>query len=320
MHFPRILLTVVSAAVLFPSLLAQTASQPFVNLPRTMHMCGDKVCQTLIWNDGHYDGIFDGQMEVTSTFGVVRWDKKAVYFTGIISKPDQWGNYVTGIFTGNISPGGNGVDVGTDTWRAGAATGSLPFRLTWNPSDIADVDAARSQNRLPTFFRLCGGVCVGLTRNGGQYAGRDENTGAQVATYTVASLSPELAYMNLEMTGGQRGIVTGRVVGHTLIDGKLTWLNFFNGDTVRVRAAWGEDVASIEQGPIIRIPTQQTLDTGVQRQAGDTLGFFLLGLLLSGDDAGDNSSSHCRCGCMPSGAPKACVSSLYQAQQMGIIK
>jgi hypothetical protein len=272
MHFPRIPLAVVSAAVLLPSvaffphrMMGQAAFQTLVNLPRILHMCAGAHCQTLTWNDGHYDGTLEGQTEVTTTFGVVRWDREAVDFTGIVSKPDPLGNYVTGIFTGHVSPAGNSVDDLTDTWRAGPSTGSAHVRLIWNPSDLAGAAAARSRDRLPAFFRLCGGPCVGLTRNGGQYAGRDENTGAQVATYTVASLSPELAYINLTMVGGQRGIVTGRVVGHTLVDGKLTWLNFFNGDTVRVRAAWDEDVASIQQGPIIRIPTQQTYTAGVQQ-------------------------------------------------------
>lgn len=278
MHFPRILLTVVTTAVLLPSLVAKAASQPFVNLPRIMRMCGDSGCQTLTWNNGHYDAVIDGQTEVTSTFGVVRWDRKAVDFTGIVSKPDQWGNYATGIFTGTISPAGNSLEGGTNTWRAGTATGSAHFRLTWNPSDLADAAAARSQNRLPAFFRLCGGACVGLTRNGGQYAAHEENTAnpAQVATYTVASLSPELAYINVAMAGGYRGIITGRVVGDRLVDGKLTWLNIFNGDTVSVRAAWGEDVASIRQGPIIRISAQRAFQAGGQSPVNPWL--LLLGV------------------------------------------
>jgi hypothetical protein len=286
MHFPRSVLTALSVASLLPAALAQTVSQPFVNLPRILHMCARGHCQTLTWNDGHYDGTLEGQTEVTSTFGVVRWDREAVDFTGIVSKPDPLGNYVTGIFTGIISPAGNSVDDLTDTWRAGSATGSMHVTLIWNPSDLAGTAAGRSQERLPTFFRLCGGPCVALTRIGGQYAGRDENSGTQVATYTVASLSPELAYINLTMVGGQRGIVTGRVVGHTLVDGKLTWLNFFNGDTVRVRAAWGEEVASIEQGPIIRIPNQ-TFNASGQQQVNPLLLLFgaaVAGALMDGGD------------------------------------
>jgi hypothetical protein len=315
MQLPRILLAAVSAAVLLPSATAQVATQQPFNLPRSMRMCGGNgLCQTLTWNDGHYDGILDGQTEVTTTFGVVRWDREAVDFTGIVSRPDPSGNYITGIFTGTISPAGNSVDAGTDTWRVGGVTGSLPFRLTWNPSDLSNAFPVRSQDRLPAFFRLCGGLCIGLTRNGGGYDAYEEGTGnhSRTATYTVASLSPELAYMNVEVANGFRGIVTGRVVGHTLVDGKLTWLNCFNGDTVSVRAAWDEEVASIEPGPIIRIPTQQTFQVSGQQQINPWLllfGAVVGGALMDGDgpsvhrDMCGNDTSQPRGICVPASSP-----------------
>jgi hypothetical protein len=314
MQLPRILLAAVSAAVLLPSATAQVASQQPLNLPLSMRMCGGNgLCQTLTLNDGHYDGVMDGQTEVTTTFGVVRWDRDAVDFTGIVSRPDPSGYYIAGIFTGTISPTGNSVDDGTDTWRVGSVTGSLPFRLTWNPSDLSNAAPHHSRD-IPASFRLCGGLCSLQILKGGQYEAYVENTGnsAQAATYTVASLSPELAYMNVAMANGFRGIVTGRVVGHALVDGKLTWLNCFNGDTVRVRAAWGEEVASIEPGPIIRIPTQQTFQVSGQQQINPWLllfGAVVGGALMDGDgpsvhrDMCGNDTSQPRGICVPASSP-----------------
>jgi hypothetical protein len=316
MHFPRIILTAITAAILLPSALAQNcpqgqrerkadngtvwctdsegrsyaaetkreATQPArladsssfasqghnngsVNLPRTIHLCATGFCQTLTWNDGHYDSRVDGQTEVGTLYAIVRWDREAVEFVGIVPKPDAAGSYITGIFTGKISPAGNSLDNGIFTSRVGSATASAPFTLSWNSSDSSNAVFPLSQDRLPSTFRLCGGPCSTQILNGGQYEAHMEDTGNSTlaATYTVATLSPELAFINIELTNGYRGIILGRVQGNALVDGKLTWLNCYNGDTLRVRAAWGDEMASIRPGPIVSVRPQQTYPSGVQQ-------------------------------------------------------
>jgi len=282
MQIPRILLAAVSAAVLLPTAHAQSASQPSVNLPRSMHLCAAGFCQTLTWNDGHYDSRVDGQMEVGTLYAIARWDREAVDFVGIVPKPNAAGSYITGIFTGTISPAGNSLDNGIYTSRVGAATASAPFTLSWNSSDPSNAVPPRSQESLPSSFRLCGGPCSIQILNGGQYEAHMENTGnsTQAATYTVATLSPELAFINVTLSNGFRGIITGRVQGHTLVDGKVTWLNCFNGDTLRVTAAWGDEIASIGPGPIVAV------GPGGQQQIDPWLllfGAVVGGTLMDGD-------------------------------------
>lgn len=272
------------------------------NPPRVMRLCAKGLCHTLTWNDGHYDAITDGHTDVDSVFGIVRWDRHAVDFTGIVLTPDRVGSYITGIFTGNISQAGNSLDNGTDRWRAGIATGSLPFTMTWNSNDPSNVVPHQSQYSLPASFRLCGGPCSHQILNGGQYEAYMDDTDnhAPVATYTVASLSPELAYMNVALPNGFRGIVTGRVSGRTLIDGKVTWLNCFHGDTLRVRAAWGDDIASIGPGPIIDV-RQQAFATSAQQAQINPWALILglvVGAAMDGDSDSEPKPKTCPGGCL----------------------
>jgi hypothetical protein len=266
---------------------SQGHSYGVVNLPRTIHLCAAGFCQTLTWNDGHYDSRVDGQTEVGTLYAIVRWDREAVEFVGIVPKPDAAGSYITGIFTGKISPTGNSLDNGIFTSRVGSATGSAPFTLSWNSSDPSNAVPPRSQN-LPSSFRMCGGPCSTQRLNGGQYEAYMEDTGNSTlaATYTVATLSPELAFFNIELTNGYRGIILGRVQGNALVDGKLTWLNCYNGDTLRVRAAWGDEMASITPGPIVSVRQQQTFQPSGQQQINPWLllfGAVLGGTLMDGD-------------------------------------
>jgi len=289
MQIPRILLAAVSAAVLLPPAHAQSASQPSVNLPRSMHLCAAGFCQTLTWNDGHYDSRVDGQMEVGTLYAIARWDREAVDFVGIVPKPNAAGSYITGIFTGTISPAGNSLDNGIYASRVGAATASAPFTLSWNSSDPSNAVPPRSQESLPSSFRMCGGPCSTQRLNGGQYEAYMEDTGNSTlaATYTVATLSPELAFFNIELTNGYRGIILGKVQGQTLVDGKLTWLNCYDGDTLRVRAAWGDEMASIRPGPIVSVRQQQIYTAGVQPPQVNPLlllfGAVVGGALMDGD-------------------------------------
>jgi hypothetical protein len=166
MHFPRILLAALSAAALLPGALSQSASQSSVNLPRVMRLCASGICHTLTWNDGHFDATTDGQTGIDAAFGVVRWDREAVELTGIALSPDHAGSYITGIFTGIISPSGNSLDNGMDALRAGIYTRSFPFTMTWSRSDLLGVSP---QDHLPSSFRMCGGPCSIQILNGGQY-------------------------------------------------------------------------------------------------------------------------------------------------------
>jgi hypothetical protein len=232
MLFPRTLLTAVGAALLLPTGIAQIASQPSVNLPRTIRLCGAGLCQTLTWNDGHYDGRLDGQTNASTTFGVVRWDREAVDLVGIVSRPTPNGDYVTGIFKGTISQGGNSVDDGTDNWRAGGATGSLPFKMTWSPDDPVRPFSLAAAATLPKLMRLCASKCVVLKLNGGNFDVYEENDPAtKTATYLVSSFSSDAVFLELLVPNGIRAIVTGKVQGETMAEAKLTFLNGFDGIT-----------------------------------------------------------------------------------------
>jgi hypothetical protein len=292
---------------------SQGHSYGAVNLPRTIHLCAAGFCQTLTWNDGHYDSRVDGQTEVGTLYAIVRWDREAVDFVGIVPKPDAAGSYITGIFTGKIAPAGNSLDNGIYTSRTGIATASAPFTLSWNSSDSSNAVFPFSQDRLPSTFRLCGGPCSTQILNGGQYEAHMEDTGNSTlaATYTVATLSPELAFFNIELPNGYRGIILGKVQGHTLVDGKLTWLNCYNGDTLRVRAAWGDEIASIEPGPIVSVRPQQIYPAGVQQPHVNPLlllfGAIIGGALMDGD--GDHHNpDHVDCASDPHWAEHGCIS------------
>jgi hypothetical protein len=252
MHFPRFLLAVVSAAVLVPSATAQTPSQITVNLPRTVRMCGsDGRCQILSWNDGHYDGRMEGQTEVGTIFEVARWDREAVELTGIISKPDQSGNYATGIFAGKISGDGHGVENGVDTFRGGTATGLIPFTLSWNPGDQVVTASSRIAHNLPTSMRLCSDEkCIVMKLNGRNYDIYEENDPInKTAVCKVSSFSSDSVFLEFSVPNGLRALITGKVQGETVADAKLTWLNGFNGATAPLRIGWGDSLNKVSPLP-----------------------------------------------------------------------
>jgi TPR repeat protein len=228
------------------NVFSQITPQWSIPFPSTMRLCAKGVCQTLTWNEGHYDGRLDGQTEVTMTFGIVRWDREAVDITGTLSKPDAAGSYITGIFTGNISPAGNSLENGTDKWRAGIATGSVPFTMTWNSSDQVKSTASGVSQSVPKSLRLCGGgKCVVLKLNGGNYDVYEENNlSTKTATYIVGSFSSDMVFLNLMVPNGLRAIVTGKVQGDTIVNGRLTWLNGFNGASGPMNGMWGDSLAS----------------------------------------------------------------------------
>jgi len=97
-----------------------------------MRMCIPGGCANLTWNQDHYDGRLDNTTVVSSRYWVKAWGKDRVELYGKTAAAADGLYPAEGVFAGRISPQGNSLTDGVDSWRIGPRkSGTMGFTLTW---------------------------------------------------------------------------------------------------------------------------------------------------------------------------------------------
>ena len=100
--------------------------------PKAMRMCIPGGCANLTWNQDHYDGRQDNTTVVSSRYWVKAWGKDRVEIYGKTAAAADGPYPAEGVFAGRISPQGNSLTDGVDSWRIGPIkSGTMGFTLTW---------------------------------------------------------------------------------------------------------------------------------------------------------------------------------------------
>lgn len=100
---------------------------------------------------------------------------------------------------------------------------------------------------LPQVMRFCAVKCFVLNLVNGHYDAVMEGSadGKVVSTYTVLRFTPESIVMNRTDVSGGVAVLTGRISGSSVVDGKITWQNASGPQgTFPYQLSWGVAIST----------------------------------------------------------------------------